>query len=276
MKSWKIILKKSLYYSFAIITGISTIASILGYSLKDIFKNNGVVKCSLILIVTFLVIFSIIFLILLIFNHKGFTTVINGKEITIKNGDIFKASGLKVIPFNERYDTKVDDIVISHNSLNGIMIDNYVTNIEDLNNIIKIASDEKVELSPIKKKNVLIYPLGRIIKYNDFLMLAMTHFDAQNQAYINVSEYEVMLTNMWNEIRRVYAGKKIVLPLIGSGITTMTGTKEKNNTMLLKCILCTLRRSRFQPTNGITIVLTDEAINSIDMVKIKEDFKNDI
>ena len=126
------------------------------------------------------------------------------------------------------------------------------------------------------EKNTIIYPLGRIIKYNDFLMLAMSHFDKQNQAYIHINEYESMLTNMWYEIRRVYAGKKIVIPLIGSGITTMTGIKEKNNTMLLKCMLCTLKRSGFQPKNGITIVLTDEAMNSIEMVKIKEEFKSDI
>ena len=107
-------------------------------------------------------------------------------------------------------------------------------------------------------------------------MLAMSHFDKQNQAYIHINEYESMLTNMWYEIRRVYAGKKIVIPLIGSGITTMTGIKEKNNTMLLKCMLCTLKRSRFQPKNGITIVLTDEAMSSIEMVKIKEEFKSDI
>ena len=156
------------------------------------------------------------------------------------------------------------------------MIDKYVTDVDDLNNVIKIAASEKVELSPIKKKNLLIYPLGRIIKYHDFLMLAMSHFDNQNQAHINANEYESMLTNMWSEIRRVYAGKKIIIPLIGSGITTMTGIKEKNNTMLLKCMLCTLKRSGFQPKNGITIVLTDEVINSIDMVKIKEEFKNGI
>lgn len=276
MKSWKIIIKKSLYYSFAIVTGISTIASILGYSLKDLFKNHEIMKSSLTLIIIFLIVSSIIILILFVLNHKGFTTVINGKEIAIRNVNIFTVPGLKVIPFNERFDTKVDDVVISHDSLNGIMIDNHVTSIDDLNNEIKKASDEKVELAPIKKKNMIIYPLGRIIKYNDFLMLAMSHFDNQNQAYINANEYESMLTNMWYEIRRVYAGKKIVIPLIGSGITTMTGIKEKNNTMLLKCMLCTLKRSRFQPKNGITIVLTDEAMKSIEMVKIKEEFKSDI
>lgn len=233
-------------------------------------------KSSLTLIIAFLIVSSIIILIQFVLNHKGFTTIINGKEITIRNANIFTVPGLKVIPFNERFDTKVDDIVISHDSLNGIMIDNYVTNIDDLNNKIKLAFDEKVELAPIKKKNTIIYPLGRIIKYNDFLMLAMSHFDKQNQAYIHINEYESMLTNMWYEIRRVYAGKKIVIPLIGSGITTMTGIKEKNNTMLLKCMLCTLKRSGFQPKNGITIVLTDEAMSSIEMVKIKEEFKSDI
>ena len=276
MKSKIIFIKKSCYYSFAIVTGISTIASLLGYSIKDLFNNNICWKNILILFILFLFISIVIALIQFVLNHKGFSTIINGKEVKIINSNIFSTTGLKVIPFNERFDTIVDDKIISHDSLNGIMIDKYVTDLNDLNNTIKEAFAEKVDLIPVKKKDKIIYPLGRIIKYNDYLLLAMTHFDNQNQAYININEYESMLTNMWHEIRRVYAGKKVVLPLIGSGITTMTGTKEKDNTMLLKCMLCTLKRSRFQPKNGITIVLTQETIDTIEMVKIKEEFKNGV
>lgn len=275
MKSKKIILKKSCYYSFAIVTGVSTIASLLGYSIKDLFNDFALLFSILSLFLSFFIIFGIIALVLSILNHKGFTTAINGKEVTIKKANIFTINGLKVIPFNEQFDTKVDDVIISHNSLNGIMIDDYVENIDDLNNTIKAAANDKVDLVPIKKKGKVVYPLGRIIKYKDYLMLAMTHFDNQNQAYISVHEYEAMLTNMWNEIRRVYAGKRVILPLIGSGITTMNGVKEKDNTMLLKCILCTLKRSRFQPNNGITIVLTQDTIDTIEMARIKEEFKNE-
>ena len=120
-----------------------------------------------------------------------------------------------------------------------------------------------------KKKE---YPLGRIIQYNQFLMLAFTHFDAENKAYINISEYDQVLLRMWSEIRRVYAGKEVVLPLLGSGITTIDGAPCKNYTELLKCMLCTLKRSNFEPTLGIKIILTKDAIKQIDMNKLREVF----
>ena len=81
-----------------------------------------------------------------------------------------------------------------------------------------------------------------------------------------------MTINMWKELRRVYASDKIILPLIGSGITTIEGTHTKDNTTLLKCILCTLRGSKFIPDSGVTIVLTSEAMDEIDMNRIREEF----
>ena len=276
MKSKKILLKQSALYSYMFITGISTMTGILGYTVKDVFKDISWWLCGLILLSLFFIVSLIIYIILVILNRKGISTTINGVNICIKNGDLFNIDGLKIIPFNERFDTKVDDIIISHDSLNGQMIDKYIEDLKDLNKAIRDAKKDSSKLVPEKVGENYVYPLGRIIKYNDYLMLSMSHFDAQNRAYINIHEYETMLSNMWDEIRRVYAGKKIVMPLIGSGITTINGVKEKNNTILLKCILCTLRRSRFQPKNGIEIILTQDTIDKIDLVRIKEEFKNGI
>lgn len=276
MKSNKYLLKKSYLYSYAVISGVSTITGILGYTIKDAFKALSWWQCSLMLIFLFFIITFFIFYILLIFNKKGFSIIINGVSVSIKIGDIFKKDGLKVIPFNERYDTIVDDVIISHTSLNGQMIDKNAEKIEDINETIRTAENTNSKFAPIMKGNIVIYPLGKIIKFEDYLMLAMSHFDDQNRAYININEYEGMLYNMWEELRRVYAGKKIVLPLIGGGITTLNETKEKDPNVLLKCMLCTFRRSKFQPNNGIEIVLTQKTVENMDLFKIKEEFKNDI
>lgn len=77
---------------------------------------------------------------------------------------------------------------------------------------------------------------------------------------------------MWSEIRRVYAAKPITIPLIGAGITDIEGMPEKNYTEFLKCILCTLRSSKFQPDKGITVVLTKDVMDKIDMSVIREEF----
>lgn len=47
---------------------------------------------------------------------------INNSVFEIKEGDIFEESSLKVIGFNEYFDTKVDNKIISDKTLNGIYI----------------------------------------------------------------------------------------------------------------------------------------------------------
>ena len=50
------------------------------------------------------------------------TLEINGMSVIVKQGDIFEADGRKIIPFNEYFDTQVDDNVIDKDSLNGKLI----------------------------------------------------------------------------------------------------------------------------------------------------------
>jgi hypothetical protein len=272
LKKVPLTIKKSLQYAFDVIAGVSTILGLWGYTLKDINNEWQWWKCGLIIFVSFIILSIIIFIILNSLKHKAYNTTVNGIPIKIKVGDIFNEVGLKVIPFNERFDTEVDDVIIAHNSLNGKMIDNYIKDINDLKCKIQLARTDNSSLKPMRKNEKEVYPLGRIIAYNDFLLLAFSHFDEQNNAYIGIGEYEQLLIRMWTEIRRTYAARQIIIPLLGGGITTIEGIQNKNYTELLKCILCTLRSSKFQPKQGITIVLTQEAIEDIDMNEIKEEF----
>lgn len=272
LKKISITIKKSLQYAFSIIAGASTIAGIWGYTLKDINEQLQWWQCGIILLASFIIISSIIFFILDRLKHKEYNTTVNGISVKIKVGDIFNEKGLKVIPFNERYDTEVDDVIIAHNSLNGKMIDNYVKDIEDLKAKIKLAKTDNSPFKPTWKNEKEIYPLGRIIPYDDFLLLAFSHFNEKNEAYIGIGEYEKLLICMWTEIRRTYAARPIVIPLLGGGLTTIEGIQEKNYTEFLKCILCTFRSSKFQPKEGITIILTQDVIENIDMNIIKEEF----
>lgn len=53
---------------------------------------------------------------------KKINVNIESTTVSIVTGDLFKQNGLKAIPFNEYFDTQVDDEVISKASLNGIFI----------------------------------------------------------------------------------------------------------------------------------------------------------
>ena len=264
--------RKGLQVSFSIIAGISTIVSLWGYTIKDIYDKWPWWAWALILLIVYILLTVIISVLFCFQEHKGYQTTINGKNVSIIVGDIFLEKGWKVIPFNEKFDTKVDDIVIAHNTLNGKMIDNYIDDLPDLNNTITAAASDNSHYKPTYENGEALFPLGRIIPYKEYLLLSFTHFDSQKRAYLGVGDYEQLLFRMWEEMRRVYAAKHIVLPLLGAGITSINGIQEKDYTTLLKCILCTLRNSRFQPEDGITIVLTKETIKKINMNTIKEEF----
>ena len=261
-------IRRALQFAFAILTGVSTVASLCGYSIKDIDTKVSWWKYTLVLLGVYVILTVIIYFVLNSRKHKPYGTKINGNKVKIFAGDIFSFNGWKLIPFNERFDTLVDDKIIAHNTLHGMMVDNYA-NLDELDNIIKLAADEPSRLRRDRKNR---YPLGRIIVYKDFLLLAFTHFDDQNRAYVGIDEYESILLNMWAEIRRVYAAKPIAIPLLGGGITTINGTRYKDYTELLKCILCTLRRSNFQSVEEISIILTDKVLKEVDMNRIKEVF----
>lgn len=104
------------------------------------------------------------------------------------------------------------------------------------------------------------------------MLLAFSHFE-NNQALLSHNDYEICLRTMWKEISRVYANRPITIPLLGGGITRIT---DKNEFQLLRCILCTLNTSNAQIYQPITIVLTRESIDRINLYDIKNYFSHEL
>ena len=74
--------------------------------------------------ILFLILLIIIFIIML-FRANSLDSVslnINGLKVDICYGDLFSSEDLKLIPFNEYFDTLVDNIVIAENTLNELFI----------------------------------------------------------------------------------------------------------------------------------------------------------
>ena len=254
----------------AIILGIiASVMSIAGFSFADIFSNNNWVN-RLGLIIASYVIFVFITLIVNVFNVKnGVTVKIRGITVNVKQGDIFKADGWKVIPFNEYFDTIVDDKIIAHSTLNGIFITSHVEDIDDLRESIANDDESLTLLKRSKKEERWVYPLGRIIAYQDYMLLAFIFFNEQNMAHLSKSDYERCLMSMWKEVSRIYAGRPIFLPLLGSGITRFDDIPEKSNADLLRCMLCTLKTSGENISQPITILLTEAIMKEINIYEVK-------
>ena len=87
-------------------------------------------------------------------NIKNITLSIQGSTFEIRSGNIFNCSDLKVINFNEYFDTLVDNKIIAKNSLNGKFITDVLkSNTKNLDDEIeKQLSDKIIEINNKSKK----------------------------------------------------------------------------------------------------------------------------
>jgi hypothetical protein len=227
----------------------------------------------------FAFILLIIYLIMwLIANvQKKATLSINNSTMIIKTGNIFEESELKVIAFNEYFDTLVDNVIIAENTLNGTYIKSEIDNINELNEQIDTNSilNKKVleinENRPAGKKKR--YKLGTIYKNNDYLITAFTRFDDDNRAFLNMDDYINFLLNFWNEIDIIYAGRSVSIPLLGSGITRFKGYDTISEQELLELLIWSFKVSRIKFTypSKVSIVIHESKQDKINFYNIKED-----
>ncbi|EBS1110262.1 hypothetical protein D6P96_22245 [Salmonella enterica subsp. enterica serovar Eingedi] len=201
---------------------------------------------------------------------------VEGSIVTVKAGDLFQQDGFKVIAFNEYFDTQVDDNIISHKSLNGLYIDNHLSDsIPDLDKRIsnfKFDEDEPLEVNhqrKIGKKQK--YSLGTIFVNEDYLLTAFSKFDDKNRAFLTMPDYLGFLINFWDKVNRIYAQKSVSVPIFGSGITRIKEHKNISDEDLLKIMLWTFRISemRFKFPAKLTIVIHKDKIDKINLLDIK-------
>ena len=199
---------------------------------------------------------------------------INNTNLIIKYGDIFKQNGIKVIAFNEFFDTIVDDRIISKNSLNGIYISEYSKGADVIDSVVMSESRlaQNITENNVKRLNggkTTKYKLGSICPVDDdYFLLAFTHFDKEDRAYISAEDYISCLMHMWNELDRYYAGRYISIPLLGNGITRFN--KEMKAQDLLRYIIMTFEISKvkFGNNSSLTIVLSERLKNEINLYNL--------
>jgi len=203
---------------------------------------------------------------------------INTSEVEVYFGDIFEdAAELKAISFNEYYDTQVDDKIISKQSLHGQFIEKYFAGQVDVLDDI-IAADEHLKemiaeensTRPAGKKTK--YKLGTVCMAKEYLLIALSRFDANNKAFLEISDYVSCLLTFWNEVDRVYAGRTLSLPVLGSGITRFKNYENISDQELLELIIWTFKLSRIKFTypSKVKIVVWEKKSEKINLQKLKD------
>ena len=136
MKAIPRIWKDSASMGSTIFAIISTFMGVAGISLDSIISSQKWWNRLLIILALYTVLVVFLRVILGLTVSNGIKIKIRGISVSIKQGNIFDANGWKVIPFNEYFDTIVDDVIVSSTTLNGIFINDYVSDIKKLQDAI--------------------------------------------------------------------------------------------------------------------------------------------
>lgn len=237
-------LRDSLLISLSTMGVVSTILSIIGFSLADL-KSLNIFGRVIIVIALFLGICLIAYLTIGKIFKESVCFEIRNTPVSIMSGDIFDTPGLRVIGCDTHFDTRVDDVIISKNSLHGQLVLEH----GDKDEIDALVAEEASRRKIHKNKDGLYnFPIGTIIKYNSsvdqntYLLLAVAELDSQRKARTDMANFEHMLIKMWKEIDRVYSLNDVVLPILGTGILRFDDG-PKHNEDLLRCMICTRNSS---------------------------------
>lgn len=224
---------------------------------------------------------SIVFILLfkwwLISRRNLLKLKIAGVNIVITTGNIWNEGGLKVIAFNEYFDTIVDDCIIAKKSLNGQYVQKKVIDLNDFDRRISEAATLRGRIIGENAKRIsgkkTRYELGSVVVDGDYILTAFSRFDKYDCANLTIPEYIGCLINLWREINRVYAQKNVALPLLGDGITRFIDSRWERlpRQTLLWLILWTFIQAgcKFVARTNIKIVLTKESMADIDFVALE-------
>ncbi len=252
--------KDSLKQAFVIVTGVATVFTVLGFSMKDAFPLNEVkpdifvfIVRILILAVTFVITVAFIYIIKHVRYRNSISLCISRNHVDVEYGNIFEKEGWRVIAVDTTFSTEVDDVVISKSSLHGQLVLNH----GDSDSIKEVVKKEAVRRGIKSKNGVYTFKPGTAIPYdgNDghYIMVALNELNKDHEAHTKLSQYESTLMEMWRELNRVYAGNKLILPILGSGITRFDDGQDES-VKLLRCMLCTLNTSKIHFKSNISII----------------------
>lgn len=199
---------------------------------------------------------------------------INGSPLEIKIGDIFEEGELRIINFNEYFDTIADDALISKASLNGKYLEYQVTDITALDKAI--TDDDHLEEMKVgenttrKTGKKIHYKLGSIHVANDYLLVAFSKFDKDNKAYLFMRDYINCLMTFWEEVDRVYASKSVAMPLMGAGITRFKDA-DVSEQELLDLLIWSFKVSRvkFRHPAKVTIIIHESMKDKINFYELR-------
>ncbi|MDE7345644.1 MAG: hypothetical protein K2N48_02750 [Muribaculaceae bacterium] len=200
-------------------------------------------------------------------------------KLTVEKGDIFEKKGIVVIPVNEYFDTHVGDGIISPNSVHGKWINKYFSgNIRQLDNLISpklLGKSHKLKTSR-KSGKIQRYKLGTCIDIPigdiTFVLMALTHFDSENHAFLKRADFALVFDKLINHLKSLQIEKPIYMPLIGTGLSRLGRSPQRILNFLVDAI--DFKYSELTFPQGIHIEIYD--INTVNLNDLKTYVENEL
>lgn len=269
-------LLKKFWQIFSVIGGIVSFF-LLFWDIPKKYKINFLAVTLVILLVYYVIAW------IFAKRQKRVTLKFGESNVDVYFGDIFqsKKDDLKVISFNEYFDTKMDEQtqIISPGTINGKFIEKNKENIFELDEIFEkdVHLNEKMFINIDNERKIgkkKRYHLGALVKLPDnYLAVAGSKFDKDNKANISMREYIGFLLTFWSEVDRIYNNQSVVIPVFGSGVLRFTdGYAGATSQELLEIIIWTFKISRIKIAypSRIKIVVFENQSDMYNLYKLKE------
>lgn len=203
----------------------------------------------------------------------------NTLTCTVSAGDLFdyaKDGNYVVVPVNEYFDTKVDNKIINEGTLHGQFIKKYYGKDEEVlhKEIENYLVTQKIEGKVVKRENSdgynKQYPLGTCVIINrdntNFVLLALTHFDQDDHAFVELSEFGRSISYLCSSLKDKVGTSPVYMPLMGMGMSRINQTAQ----FILKYTLDTIVGIKdLAIQGGIHIVIYPPVANTVNLNEIK-------
>lgn len=204
----------------------------------------------------------------------------NTLKVVVKSGDIFEyaeKTNFVVIPVNEYFDTIVNTKIVSPTSLHGQFINNYFkyNHLELHEEIDTYLTGAKIEFKEVAERPneggyKKQYPLGTCVPIRrgqvTFVLVALTHFDNEDHAYVELSEFGRCISRVCRFLENNAGNKPAYMPLMGMGLSRLNQTAQ----FILKYTLDTIVGTKdLAIPGGLNIVVFPPTAKTLDLNAIK-------
>lgn len=265
---------KTLISTLGAVSAIVTLISFV-FQIKE--------PCPCVITLYFFIVFGGSFIISYILTRRKVTLnldISNNLHVNVYPGDLFdnaKGSNYVVIPVNEYFDTLVNTKIISASSLHGQFINKYYqynspTLHEEIEEYLVQRNIEynKVDQRPNDGGYHKKYPLGTCVPIQrgqtTFVLVALTHFDDEDHAYVELSELGRCISSVCRFLEKNAGTKPAYIPLMGMGLSRLNQTAQ----FILKYTLDTIVGIKDLAIPGdLNIIVYPPTAKTLDLNAIK-------